>query len=127
MLDYKLFYSLAYNVLYIDNPVGTGFSFTKDDKGLSTTEAEVADNLFEGLRQFFALFNEYKDNRFFISGESYAGKYIPALGFRIHTAPKADVNFNFAGVAIGDGFTDPSVQSQYAQLLYQIGKIPLIS
>lgn len=61
-------------MLYIDNPVGTGFSFTKSDEGYVTNEAEVGRDLFEALQQFFTLFSEYADNDFYITGESYAGE-----------------------------------------------------
>lgn len=35
-----------YHMLYIDNPVGTGFSFTSSSHGLSNDENEVANNLY---------------------------------------------------------------------------------
>ena len=34
-------WSLPYNVLYIDQPVGTGFSFTKNDAGYATNQEMV--------------------------------------------------------------------------------------
>ncbi|CAL1274969.1 unnamed protein product [Larinioides sclopetarius] len=34
-----------FNVICVDNPVGTGFSFTNDDGGYSTNEDEVADKI----------------------------------------------------------------------------------
>ena len=37
------------------------------------------------LRQFFIMFPDIKDNEFYITGESYAGKYVPALAHKIHT------------------------------------------
>lgn len=45
------------NVIYIDNPVGAGFSFS--DK-LPTTEEEVANDLYEFLIQWFTLFPMYQ-------------------------------------------------------------------
>ena len=55
-------------MLYIDNPVGTGYSFVRDEDGLSTNENQVADNLYEAMLQFFRLFG-YKDNDFYITGK----------------------------------------------------------
>ena len=41
--------------------------------------------------------------------QSYAGKYIPAIGYKIHMenqqSPKVFINLK--GVAIGDGLCDP--------------------
>ena len=45
-----------YHMLYIDNPVGTGFSFTSSSDHLSTTEDEVADNLYRYLEAILFLF-----------------------------------------------------------------------
>lgn len=111
-----------YNMLYIDNPVGTGFSFA-DDAGYARTEDDVAENLLNALVQFFTLFYELKGNDFYITGESYAGKYIPALASRIHRdQPQPKVNLR--GMAIGDGFSDPPVMVQaYADFMYQTGLV----
>lgn len=67
-------WATKFNMLYIDNPVGTGFSFTKHDEGYVTNQSEVGRDLFEALQQFFTVFTEYADNDFYVTGESYAGK-----------------------------------------------------
>lgn len=42
--------------------------------------------------------------------QSYAGKYVPAIGYYIHKHnPIAKVKINFKGVAIGDGLCDPEL------------------
>ena len=100
-------YSLTqeFSVLYIDNPVGSGYSFTDDEKGYSTNENSVADNLYEFLLQFYQIFSEYRDNELYLSGESYAGKYVPALGYKLMQMSNVS-RINFKGVAIGNGLTD---------------------
>ena len=45
------------NVIYIDNPVGAGFSYS--DK-LPSTEEEVENDLYEFLIQWFQLFPQYQ-------------------------------------------------------------------
>ncbi|XP_060052018.1 probable serine carboxypeptidase CPVL isoform X2 [Erinaceus europaeus] len=57
------------SMLYIDNPVGTGFSFTDDSHGYAVNEDDVAENLYSALIQFFQLFPEYKNNDFYATGE----------------------------------------------------------
>lgn len=66
-------------MLYIDNPVGTGFSFTQRDEGYTRNETDVGRDLFEALQQFFTLFPEYVGNAFYATGESYAGAYLRVL------------------------------------------------
>jgi vitellogenic carboxypeptidase-like protein len=58
--------------------VGTGFSFT-DEGGYSKNEIDVGNNLYEATIQFFTLFPELQDNDFYVTGESYAGKYVSQL------------------------------------------------
>ncbi len=51
-------------------------------------------------------------NDFYVTGESYAGKYVPALAYKIHTEntkkgrKKRDM-VPLKGIAIGDGLCDP--------------------
>ncbi|XP_004476134.2 probable serine carboxypeptidase CPVL isoform X2 [Dasypus novemcinctus] len=116
-------WTTTFSMLYIDNPVGTGFSFTDNPRGYAVNEDDVAQNLYSALIQFFQLFPEYKENDFYATGESYAGKYVPAIAHYIHTYnPTADLKINLKGIAIGDAYSDPeSIIGGYAEFLYQIG------
>jgi len=127
--DYKLqpreyTWATNYNIIYIDNPVGTGWSFTDSDEGYVTDETGVANDLYSALTQFFILFPEYSANDFYVTGESYAGKYVPAIAFKIHTEnPAAEVKINMKGISIGNGLTDPVTQNDYGDYLYGLGLI----
>lgn len=116
-------------MIYIDNPVGTGFSFTDKDEGYARNERDVGQNLLTGLQQFFTLFPDLQKNDFFLTGESYGGKYVPAIGKSIFedsrrldrddTKPK----INLKGLSIGNGLSDPLHQLDYGDYLYQLGLI----
>lgn len=69
----KYSWHLNHNLLYIDQPVGTGFSFTEDEAGYAKNEKDVGNDLFSAIKQFFTLFSELRGNAFYITGESYAG------------------------------------------------------
>ncbi|GAB1860582.1 Carboxypeptidase [Camponotus japonicus] len=117
-------WNLEHNVIYIDNPVGTGYSFTDNKKGYARNEVEVGRNIHTALVQFFLLFPELQNNDFFVTGESYAGKYVPAVSYAIKNHNiKAKTKINLKGLAIGDGLCDPENQLQYGDYLYQIGLI----
>ncbi|XP_028128694.1 venom serine carboxypeptidase [Diabrotica virgifera virgifera] len=117
-------WTMQHSVLYIDQPAGTGFSFT--DGGYAQNQTKVASDLYEALYQFFTLFYEFQDREFFIAGESYAGKYIPAIGYEIHHRnPAAKLKINLKGLAIGNGYTDPINQFRFSDYVYQHGLIDL--
>ncbi|XP_023944816.1 venom serine carboxypeptidase [Bicyclus anynana] len=120
----KYNWALSHHIIYIDNPVGTGFSFTKDPKGYCVNQTQVGAQLYSALLQFFQLFPELQSNKFFITGESYAGKYVPALAYTIYkNNPTAKLKINLKALAIGNGLSDPEHQLVYSKYLYQIGLI----
>eukprot|EP00095_Tigriopus_kingsejongensis_P005515 maker-scaffold282_size228295-snap-gene-0.10 protein:Tk05515 transcript:maker-scaffold282_size228295-snap-gene-0.10-mRNA-1 annotation:"probable serine carboxypeptidase cpvl precursor" len=117
-------WSITHNVIYIDNPVGTGFSFTGLDDCYAKDQSDVANDLYEALLQFFQLFPQYQKCDFYATGESYAGKYVPAVSYKIHTSnPTAKQKINFKGMAIGDGLCDPVSMTNYGDFLFGIGLI----
>lgn len=119
-------WALNNHMIYIDSPVGTGFSFTKD--GYCKNQTIIGEHLYSGITQFLQLFPELQNNNFFITGESYAGKYVPAFAYTIHKKnPAAELKVNLKGIAIGDGWTDPANQLVYSEYLYQIGLIDEIT
>lgn len=116
---------LNHHLIYIDNPVGTGFSVATEDAGYARDEKDVGTDLYAAMQQFFTVFAELRSHEFYITGESYAGKYVPALGHTIHhgNEHKGNEKINLVGVAIGNGLSDPVHQMNYADYLYQLGLI----
>ncbi|CAF3984643.1 unnamed protein product [Rotaria sp. Silwood1] len=115
-----------YNLLYIDNPVGTGYSFTSNDQGYARSQDDVARDLYSALTQFFQIYTDYASNPFYVTGESYGGKYVPSISYKIHVEnqnPQVKVKINLVGLSMGNGWTDPYRQYVYGPLLYQIGLI----
>uniref|UniRef100_A0A182T2C4 Carboxypeptidase n=1 Tax=Anopheles maculatus TaxID=74869 RepID=A0A182T2C4_9DIPT len=116
-----------HHLLYIDNPVGTGFSFTDSDAGYARDQVQIGEQLYSAVSQFLQLFPHLQSLPFYITGESYAGKYVPALGYTIHqknaNATQPSQRIYLAGMAIGNGYSDPVNQLNYGAYLYQLGLI----
>ncbi|XP_021186633.1 venom serine carboxypeptidase [Helicoverpa armigera] len=120
----KYHWALNYHLIFIDNPVGTGFSFTESENAYCTNEDCVARGLYGAMKQFFQMFPHLKGNDFYITGESYAGKYIPSLAMVIHQEnAKSSEKIHLKGMAIGNGYCDPKNQLDYGHYLYQLGLI----
>ncbi|KAH6921616.1 hypothetical protein HPB50_003606 [Hyalomma asiaticum] len=62
-----------FNIIYLDQPVGSGYSFTKNGKYPSSLE-EASNHTIRFLEGFLNIFQEYKDRDFYIAGESYGGQ-----------------------------------------------------
>jgi len=97
-----------YNVLIVDNPVGTGYSYTDNKRRCyCRNEEDVAEDFYILLNTFFTETHpEYATNPFYLVGESYAGKYIPNIAAYLITK-----DFPFVGVILGNGLY--LAQSQY--------------
>lgn len=80
--------------------------------------------MYNALQQFFKLFPNLQRNDFVVVGESYGGKYAPAIAYTIHqNNPAAKLKINLQGIGMGNGFSDPEHQLGYSEYLYQIGLI----
>ena len=116
-----------FHLLFLDNPVGTGFSFTETEDGFARNQRQIGDDLYVALTQFFALFPDLRRNDFYVTGESYAGKYVPACAYTVHERNKGAApggRINLKGIAIGDGAFDPVGQFQgFGDLLWYLGMV----
>jgi cathepsin A (carboxypeptidase C) len=93
------------NVLFIDQPLGTGFSFMGNDtfKYLRTNTDLIAEDFYSFLTNFYKKYPEFKNQDLYLTGESFAGHYIPAISNFLHVKK----NVKIAGIAIGNGWVDP--------------------
>ncbi|KZT29372.1 alpha/beta-hydrolase [Neolentinus lepideus HHB14362 ss-1] len=99
------------NVVYVDQPAGTGYSYTSTDSYVHEL-SDAAQQVVQFMRWFYRVFPEYKDMDTYLAGESYAGQYIPYFADAILNS---DLNLPFKGVAIGNGWID--ARRQYPAFL----------
>ncbi|KAF2164746.1 hypothetical protein M409DRAFT_67836 [Zasmidium cellare ATCC 36951] len=93
------------NMVFIEQPVGTGFSQGKPN---ATNELDVANQFLPFWKNFVDLFDLH-NRKLYITGESYAGQYCPYIADAM--LEKNDTKyFNVSGMLI----YDPSIQYQLA-------------
>ncbi|KAI6034620.1 Alpha/Beta hydrolase protein [Pisolithus microcarpus] len=104
-------------IVYVDQPAGTGLSYTSTDHYVHTLE-EATDQLIQFLRTFYQVFPEYRTTDTFLGGESFAGQYIPYFAKGILDS---DLNLPLRGAAIGNGWID--ARNQYpAYIEYAVAR-----
>ncbi|XP_029164022.1 retinoid-inducible serine carboxypeptidase-like isoform X2 [Nylanderia fulva] len=97
-----------YNVLFIDNPVGSGFSYVTGTDGFVKTNAQIASDLVECMRGFYDKLPKFKPVPTYITTESYGGKMGAEFALVWYRAQKAgNIESNLLGVALGDAWISP--------------------
>lgn len=95
------------HLLFIDQPVGTGFGHFNLDS-IPQTEEAVRSYFLQFMLNFYKVHPEFASKNLYISGESYAGHYIPAIAEKLFYYNSNQ--FRLKGVAIGNGWTSPQHQ-----------------
>lgn len=59
------------NLLYVDQPAGTGFSYVKNPLGYVTNERTIGTELWTMIQEFYHKYPKYANLDLYIVGESY--------------------------------------------------------
>ncbi|GAA5884563.1 hypothetical protein JCM6882_005300 [Rhodosporidiobolus microsporus] len=100
------------NVIFLDSPVQVGYSY--GSKTVSNSQ-DTAEDIYAFFQLFYEKFPKFKDVELHISGESYAGTYLPNIASTIHQHNKnkptpSSLHLPLTSVLIGNGLTDAAVQ-----------------
>lgn len=95
------------NVLYVDQPVGVGYSNPGND--LIGTELQVGERMFTFLQNFYAKFPHFLEVPLFVTGESYGGHYVPVVAAHVLRGQGQGVGV-IAGIGVGNGLVDSTIQ-----------------
>lgn len=103
------------NIIYIDQPVGTGFSYGGGD---STTLANLAADVYAFLQLFLQRFPRYAAAPLHVAGSSWGGHFVPHVGALVHAqngrlahAPRrGQLRVNLASLVLANGLTEPASQ-----------------
>ncbi|OOF96855.1 hypothetical protein ASPCADRAFT_145667 [Aspergillus carbonarius ITEM 5010] len=104
------------NMLYIDQPIGVGFSYGNDTVNSTVTAAPFVWKL---IQAFYAHFPEYESRDFNLFTESYGGHYGPEFAYYIQqqnaaiaTGHLAGEPINLVSLGINNGWFDSTIQEK---------------
>lgn len=114
------------HLLVIESPIGVGYSYCQaqaEGKVCQNTDKFTASTARAALVDFFTnKFPELANRDFFVTGESYAGVYVPTLAKELldHSS------VNLVGLAVGDPCTDNDSQAHSMDALWYGHKYGLV-
>ncbi|XP_019416315.1 PREDICTED: serine carboxypeptidase-like 42 isoform X2 [Lupinus angustifolius] len=94
----------ASNLLFVESPAGVGWSYSNTTSDYNAGDASTANDMLVFFLKWYKKFPSYKSRKLFLTGESYAGHYIPQLADAIlnYNAKSTGFKFNIKGLAIGN-------------------------
>jgi serine carboxypeptidase 1 len=96
------------NILFIDNPVGTGFSYVENDDLFCNNNQDIARDLVELTRGFLNEFPEFQKIPLHIFSESYGGKMAVEFCWELHQEiERGIINCNLKSVGLGSPYISP--------------------
>lgn len=107
------------NVLYVDSPVGAGYSYVDIKAGGTFAPScdDVTKDFIEFLEGFLQRHSEFKSVPLYLLGESYGGKFAAIFGERLlHKIHDGKIEANFKGV----GLAYPAID--HASYCHNIGE-----
>ncbi|KAI9849922.1 MAG: hypothetical protein M1837_000136 [Sclerophora amabilis] len=102
------------NMIWVEQPVGTGFS---QGKPSATSEEDVAEQFLGFFKNFLDTF-DFLDKKVYITGESYAGYYVPYIADAMYKANDTKY-YDVQGIMIYDPSTSSdAIQQQVPAVAY---------
>ncbi|KAK4358647.1 hypothetical protein RND71_020876 [Anisodus tanguticus] len=96
------------DLLFVDNPVGVGYSYVEDNKLFVKTDVEAATDLTTLLIKNFNRNQTLQQSPLYIVAESYGGKYAVTLALSaLKAIQSGKLKLKLGGVVLGDSWISP--------------------
>ncbi|KAF6159735.1 hypothetical protein GIB67_029993 [Kingdonia uniflora] len=104
------------NIIFVDAPVGTGFSYSKTAEGYKTGDIQSCQQAYQFLRNWLIDHPEFMSNPIYIGGDSYTGITAPLVVKDIFDGNEEgnEPFINLKGYLLGNAMTKPGIESNAA-------------
>ncbi|KNA19077.1 hypothetical protein SOVF_064210 isoform C, partial [Spinacia oleracea] len=98
------------SIIFLDSPVGTGFSYAKNPGGYYTDDITSSRRVYQFLSKWLVDHGGFISNPLYISGDSYCGRTVPIIVQEISNGNKVGIQpvMNLQGYILGN----PSTQHE---------------
>ncbi|THU51342.1 hypothetical protein C4D60_Mb06t30020 [Musa balbisiana] len=99
-----LFQLCSFKSPFVESPAGVGWSYSNTTSDYNCGDESTANDMYKFLLRWYDKFPEFRLKNLFLTGESYAGHYIPQLANVLldHNQHSTGFKFKIKGVAIGN-------------------------
>ncbi|CAM8901460.1 unnamed protein product [Rhodiola kirilowii] len=103
------------SIIFIDSPVGTGFSYSKTEAGWPSSDTSTSEQAYQFLVNWLLEHPKYLPLELIIGGDSYAGKFIPLVTQKVleRNMAGARPSLNLKGYFAGSPAADETKNSNY--------------
>ena len=100
-----------YHLLSVDFPYGVGFSFANSESDLKNNTLDATYYLYKFLSKLGKKYPSWFKRDFYIFGYSYAGHWVPGIGYHILTQNDLNngFNINLQGIGIAGPFVNSKI------------------
>eukprot|EP01090_Pellita_catalonica_P004442 TRINITY_DN14270_c0_g1_i1.p1 TRINITY_DN14270_c0_g1~~TRINITY_DN14270_c0_g1_i1.p1 ORF type:complete len:410 (-),score=41.51 TRINITY_DN14270_c0_g1_i1:35-1264(-) len=106
MIPFSYGWNRFANTLYIESPAGVGFSYSNTPSDYNTGDNQTATDNYHFLQDWLNVFTDYKKHDLWLTGESYAGVYVPTLAYKIVTGANIPLKDQLKGIMLGNPVLD---------------------
>ncbi|KAL7207968.1 hypothetical protein ACSBR1_029842 [Camellia fascicularis] len=113
------------NVIFIDLPVGTGFSYGMTSLASQSSDLQSCDQAYEFLKKWLIDHPDFVSNPVYVGGESYTGITIPIIVQLISNGNEAGIKplINLKGYLLGNPITTPNDGNYAIPFAHGVGLI----
>ncbi|XP_072951470.1 serine carboxypeptidase-like 7 isoform X1 [Typha angustifolia] len=103
------------NIIFLDSPVGTGFSFSASPEGYIVGDISSSTQVHHFIIKWFIDHPQFLSNPFYVAGDSYAGKVVPLITHDISQGIEYGKQpiLNLKGYLVGNPVTGDKFDKDY--------------
>ncbi|XP_077245338.1 serine carboxypeptidase-like 46 [Tasmannia lanceolata] len=126
LIHNKYSWNLESNMLYVETPIGVGFSYSNTSENyINWNDTKTAAENLRFIVNWFEEFPKYRNSDLYLTGESYAGHYIPQIAALLVEYNKQPNNrpIKLKAIALGNPLLDLDISVNAGEYLWSHGAI----
>ncbi|KAF3624688.1 Serine carboxypeptidase-like 17 [Capsicum annuum] len=118
-------WTTAASIIFVDFPVGTGFSYATTPSALQTSDLQSSDLAYQFLHKWFIDHPEFLRNSLYVGGDSYSGMIVPIITQIIAIKNEMEIKpfINLKGYLLGNPSTIEGENNYEIPYAYGMGLI----